>query len=95
MLFSSTTFIYLFLPTVLFCYHILFRRSRTLQNIFLLFASLFFYAWGEPRFVLVMIASIAINWLMGLLVDRFKENQPLCKSLIALDVAMEDLLQEV
>ena len=72
MLFSSTVFIYLFLPAVLFGYYVLFRWKRSLQNIFLLFVSLFFYAWGEPKFVLVMICSIIFNWLFGLLVHKYK-----------------------
>ena len=55
MLFSSTTFLYFFLPVVLFFYYTIFRKSRSLQNTFLLVASLFFYAWGEPKFVLIMI----------------------------------------
>ena len=88
MLFSSTTFIYLFLPAVLLGYYVLFKWSRKLQNIFLLIVSLFFYAWGEPKFVLIMIASILLNWLFGLLVDRFKEIKPLCKGIIAIDVIL-------
>ena len=88
LLFSSTTFIYLFLPVVLFCYYILFRRSRKLQNIFLLIASLLFYAWGEPKFVLIMMVSILLNWLIGLLVDRFKRNKTLCTGLITIDVIL-------
>lgn len=86
MLFSSTTFLYLFLPTVLFFNFVVFRKSRLLQNIFLLFASLFFYAWGEPKFVLVMIASIITNWFFGLMVSKKRDSQKLCKLLIALDV---------
>ena len=88
MLFSSTTFIYLFLPVVLLGYYLLFRWSKKLQNIFLLMASLFFYAWGEPKFVLIMIASILLNWAIGLLVYRFKEHKLLCKGFIAMDVAL-------
>ena len=88
MLFSSTTFIYLFLPAVLLGYYVLFRWSRNLQNIFLLIASLLFYAWGEPKFVLIMMASILLNWLLGLLVNRFKKNKPLCKGLVAVDVVL-------
>jgi len=88
LLFSSTTFIYLFLPATLFCYYVLFKRFRKLQNIFLLIVSLLFYAWGEPKFVLVMMASILLNWLLGLLVHRFKENKPLAKSLISIDVIL-------
>ena len=70
MLFSSTTFIYLFLPAVLFGYYVIFRWKRSLQNVFLLLASLFFYAWGEPAFVLIMISSVVLNWLYGLLIDK-------------------------
>lgn len=85
MLFSSTVFIYLFLPCVLFGYYVLFRRKRNLQNIFLLLASLFFYAWGEPKFVLIMIGSINGNWFLGLLVDKAKTLDKLkfAKALIA------------
>jgi len=85
MLFSSTTFIYLFLPIVILFYYI-FKWSRLLQNIFLLLASLVFYAWGEPKFVLIMMASIIINWLLGLIIDKKRENLKLSKVLIALDV---------
>ena len=74
MLFSSTTFLYFFLPAVLLVYYGLLRRSRPLQNLFLTLASLFFYAWGEPRFVLVMLLSICMNWLFGLGVDRARQK---------------------
>ena len=86
MLFSSTTFLYLFLPIVIFFNFVVFRKSRLFQNIFLLFASMFFYAWGEPKFVLVMIASIIINWFFGLIVNKKRDNKKLSKLLIALDV---------
>ncbi|MBR5537656.1 MAG: MBOAT family protein [Clostridia bacterium] len=72
MLFSSTTFLYYFLPAVLLVYYGLLRRHRGLRNGFLTLASLFFYAWGEPRFVLVMLLSICMNWLFGLGVDHGK-----------------------
>lgn len=67
MVFSSTIFLFVFLPVVLAGYYLLDRRFK---NIFLLVASFFFYAWGEPKFVLVMIASILVNYLFGLLVVR-------------------------
>ncbi|EDS71940.1 hypothetical protein ANASTE_01644 [Anaerofustis stercorihominis DSM 17244] len=60
MLFSSNIFIFIFLPIVLFVYYFLLGKSRNLQNIFLFIASLFFYAWGEPKFVLIMLLSIII-----------------------------------
>lgn len=85
-LFSSTTFIYLFLPAVLLFYFVLLRWSRKLQNAFLLLASLLFYAWGEPKFVLVMMASIVLNWAFGWLVSANKARDRLCKLIIAIDV---------
>lgn len=82
MLFSSATFIYLFLPFVLICYYGLFKWSRTMQNIFLFIMSLIFYGWGEPKFVFAMIGSIFINWLFGLLVHKFKEENKINKAKI-------------
>ena len=87
MLFSSLIFLVVFLPVVLFGYFVLFRKWRPAQNVFLLAASLVFYAWGEPKFVFIMIGSIAFNWVMGLLVDRYRERTRLAKACIALDVA--------
>ena len=84
MLFSSSVFIYLFLPITLFGYFVVFRKSRKCQNIFLLFVSLFFYAWGEPKFVLIMLLSIFMNWLFGLLVN--KENKKIGKIIVGCTV---------
>lgn len=88
MLFSSSVFLYLFLPITLFGYFVIFRKSRKWQNIFLLFVSLFFYAWGEPKFVLIMLLSIFMNWAFGLLVDKqkSKENKKYGKVIIGCTV---------
>ena len=75
MLFSSNIFIFLFLPAVLFGYYVIFRKTRLGQNIFLTLSSLFFYAWGEPRFVMVMLLSIIANWAFALWVDKVKHNK--------------------
>lgn len=75
MLFSSSIFLLVFLPPVLAVYYLLLRKHRAAQNVFLLLSSLFFYAWGEPWFVLVMIGSIAANWLLGLAAERTRERQ--------------------
>ena len=66
MLFSSTTFLFLFLSVTLLGYYVMFRGMRRAQNLFLLVVSLLFYAWGEPWFVAVMLVSIAVNYLLGL-----------------------------
>lgn len=86
MLFSSTVFLYLFLPVLLFFYYIVFRKSRICQNVLLLLASLFFYAWGEPKFVIIMIASIIVNWAFGLLVHKHREKRSVSRLIIALSV---------
>lgn len=65
MLFSSSVFLFAFLPVVLAVYYLLLRRTRKGQNAFLTVASLFFYAWGEPWFVLMMMGSIVVNYLLG------------------------------
>ncbi|MDD3867374.1 MAG: MBOAT family protein, partial [Eubacteriales bacterium] len=63
MLFSSLTFLYYFLPAVLLVY---FAVPAKLKNPVLLTASLLFYAWGEPRFVLFMVLSILVHYAAGL-----------------------------
>ena len=68
MLFSSVIFLCYFLPNVLVLYYLLFF-SRTAQNVLLLIASLLFYAWGEPVYVLLMLFSVLFNSLMGYLVQ--------------------------
>lgn len=75
MLFSSSVFLFVFLPAVLLVYYVFLRSTRRGQNVFLLVASLFFYAFGEPTFVLVMAASILANWLLGLWVGRCRDAE--------------------
>ena len=75
MLFSSTEFLFLFLPVVMILYYIPFVKNRTYRNVVLLLASLFFYAWGEPVFVALMVASIFVNWLIGLQMDHSEKKK--------------------
>lgn len=88
MLFPSEVFLFVFLPTVLVVYYALLRKTKRLKNIFLLIASIFFYAWGEPFYVFLMIASILFNWLMGMLIDRFREKKMIAALLIILMAAV-------
>ena len=67
MVFSAPTFLFLFLPTILAAVLV---APRGLRNTLLLGASLFFYAWGETDFVLLMIGSIVFNYLAGLCLGR-------------------------
>ncbi|PGS48698.1 MBOAT family protein [Bacillus sp. AFS041924] len=72
MVFSSTVFIFWFLPIVLLIYFVI---PRSIKNFWLLLASLFFYAWGEPTYVWLMIFSIIMNYLFGLAVDKNREKK--------------------
>lgn len=65
MVFSSTVFLFLFLPLALCIYYNPWLSGRRFRNVFLLLASLIFYAWGEPVFVSLMIVSIAVAFLVG------------------------------
>ncbi len=73
MVFSSSEFLFFFLPFVLAVYFGL-MRGRGARNLLLTLVSLFFYAWGEPWFVFVMLASIAFNWLCALEIDKRRET---------------------
>lgn len=72
MLFSSMSFLVLFLPITLAGYFFL---PKVLKNLWLLAVSMVFYAWGEPEFVVVMAVSIVINYGFGLAADRFRDNK--------------------
>ena len=65
MVFSSTVFLFLFLPLTLCIYYNPWLRGRKFRNVFLLLASLLFYAWGEPVFVFLMLISIGIGYAIG------------------------------
>ena len=86
MVFSSIEFLFFFLPVVLAGYYLL-RRWRKASNIFLSVMSLGFYAFGAPRFFLIMAASIVANWLFGLWVDRVRGDPKRGKLAVALMVA--------
>ena len=70
MVFSSTVFLFLFLPITLIIYYNPIFKGRSFRNVFLLLASLGFYAWGEPLFVFLMILSIFITWMLGLQIEK-------------------------
>ncbi|MBR6617505.1 MAG: MBOAT family protein [Oscillospiraceae bacterium] len=69
MLFSSITFLYYFLPIVLILYFI---SPKALKNTVLLIASLTFYAWGEPKYVILMAVTILCGYVCGLLIEKFR-----------------------
>ena len=69
MLFSSITFLYCFLPCVLLVYFVVPDRMK---NFVLLLASLFFYGWGEPKYLVFMLAAVTQSYIAALLAERFR-----------------------
>ena len=86
MLFPSEVFLFVFFPIVLVVYYALLRKTKTLKNIFLLAASLFFYAWGEPTFVLAMMFSIVFNYFAALRIEELYAKRSAQKGFLALTV---------
>lgn len=75
MVFSSLSFLFYFLPTILFLYYILPKKFRYGRNFVLLIGSLFFYFVGEPKAIVVMLLSIFINYIGGIAVNSGGEKQ--------------------
>ncbi len=86
MVFSSTIFLCVYLPLVLLGYYICPKKGR---NLFLLIVSLVFYAWGEPRYVFLMIFSIVINFAFGLLMDKHRSDPKRLKLMLVLSVVID------
>ena len=87
MVFSTPYFLFLYLPIVLLLYYIVPLKWR---NLVLLVVSLAFYGWGEPVYILIMFASIIIDYTHGMLVQRGKTtgNMKLAKGAVASSVVL-------
>lgn len=90
MVFSSTVFLFLFLPALLVLYYLFFPNSRIWKNAVLLSFSILFYAWGEPVFVVILLFSIIVNWLFVMFMERREERgrKPWMIAAIAYDTAL-------
>ena len=78
MLFSSIPFLYYFLPCVLLLYAV---TPKKLKNFTLLVSSLVFYAWGEPRLVVLMLLTVFCGYILGLLTEKYYKYRKLFLSL--------------
>ena len=85
MLFSSNTFLFGFLPAVVVLYYLCPRRFR---NVLLLVSSLIFYGWGEPKYVLLMLVSILLNYFCGLAAARQQSRQRSTRGVLVLGVVL-------
>ncbi|WP_295083981.1 MBOAT family O-acyltransferase [Ruminococcus sp.] len=70
MVFSRLFFIYVFLPVCLLCYAM--AKGTKHKNTVLIFFSLIFYAWGEPVYIFLMLATAAVNYFAALLIGKYK-----------------------
>ena len=84
MLFSSISFLYFFIPAIILLY---FAVPFKLKNTVLLIFSLFFYAWGGVKYALLMVLAIALGYVFGLLIEKFRENKKIAKIFVAIAVA--------
>ena len=78
MVFSKPIFLFGFLPIVLLLYYIV---PRKFKNFVLLFMSLIFYAWGEPKLLLLMVFTIFVDYTAGLLINKYS-NKPVTSKII-------------
>ncbi len=85
MLFSSLIFLFIFLPTTILIYYI---SPRKLKNITLLVFSLFFYGYGEPKYLVVMLFSIVVNYLSGILIHIFRGSKAKLKLVLIATVIL-------
>lgn len=86
MQFSTEVFLFVFLPVVLILYYAVFVHFKNIRNIFLLLASLFFYAWGVDKYAFLMMAVILLNWLYGMLVDYYRDEKKKAKAVLTVMV---------
>lgn len=89
MLFSSIPFLFWFLPSVLILYA---AAPGSLKNTVLLLSSLFFYGWGEPRYVIWMMLAILMAYIFGLLIERYQSVPKLARLFLALSVSSSLLM---
>lgn len=81
MVFSSLTFLFVFLPIILIVYYI---NPRKIRNAILFIGSLVFYAWGEPVYIVIMLFSTVFDYINGLLIKKYKETKQIKKARIIL-----------
>ncbi len=97
MIFSTILFLWVFLPGVLIAYFLTGALGRLMgrpllkvQNIILVLASLLFYAWGEPKYIFLMLFSVLLNWVFGMIIEGLAGGGR--KAALALCVAANLLL---
>ena len=88
MLFSSLNFIFVFFPLFLLIYYLV---PFKLKNIVLLIFSLIFYAWGEPKYIILLIIITLLDYICGIIIDKYKNNNKI-KKIIMVFCVVSNLL---
>lgn len=88
MLFSSLEFLLIFLPIVIIIYYSIPSQYRVMRNLLLFVASLFFYAWGEPIYVFLMLFEVIVNYFLALSLEKNKNAKAILALAILIDVGM-------
>lgn len=83
MVFSSILFLFMYLPVVLGIYYLIPCKFR---NLFLFFANLIFYGWGEPVFVLLMLFSTVSDYIWGMLIEKNRDNKRRAKIFVVIAI---------
>lgn len=89
MLFPSEVFLFLFLPFVLAVYYLVLRKHTVGKNIFLFIMSLLFYAYGEPKYVFLMLFMILLHYGLGLLINKYSGDKRMQKLILFLMVVID------
>ncbi|GEC89210.1 MBOAT family O-acyltransferase [Brevibacillus brevis] len=79
MVFSSLIFLFQFLPAVLLVYYV---SPKKLRNAVLFAASLIFYAWGEPVYIILMIFTTVFDYINGLVIDKYSHRKPIARAVL-------------
>lgn len=83
MVFSSVLFIFRFLPIAMILY---FLTPNKFKNLTLLLVSLIFYSWGEPKYFLIMVASIFVDYFVSRGIEKSRNNKKICIMLLAISI---------
>ena len=86
MLFSSTTFIFIFLTLLLILYFPI--KNIKYRNIILLIFSLIFYSWGEPKYIFLMLITVLIAYIFGLLIDKYRFEKRKSKLFLIISIVL-------
>lgn len=88
MVFSSFSFLIVFLPLVIIGYYIIPKKYTKVKNIILLIASLIFYSFGEPKYTILMVVSILVNYILTLLMSKKNNNKVIFVFTIIIDIGI-------